>query len=78
MASIQVFKVLVLVSLISVAGCVKLPNFPTFFSHQDLLDQEREIENSFRKEINSWQKNNPIFYLVEKFILALPTKQMEN
>ncbi len=52
MASIQVFKVLVLVSLISVAGCVKLPNFPTFFSHQDLLDQEREIENSFRKEIN--------------------------
>ena len=49
MASIQVFKVLVLVSLISVAGCVKLPNFPTFFSHQDLRDQEREIDTSFNR-----------------------------
>jgi len=43
------FKVLVLVSLVVVAGCVKLPNFPMFYSHQDLLDQEREIENSFRR-----------------------------
>ena len=49
MASIQVFKVLVLVSLISVAGCVKLPNFPTFFSHQDLRDQERELDTSFNR-----------------------------
>ena len=46
------FKIIVLVSLIGVAGCVKLPNFPTFFSHQDLVNQERELENSFRKEIN--------------------------
>ena len=52
MASIQVFKVLVLVSLISVAGCVKLPNFPTFFSHQDLVNQERELDNSFKKRID--------------------------
>ena len=49
MASIQVFKVLVLVSLISVAGCVKLPNFPTFFSHQDLNSQEREIDKHFNQ-----------------------------
>ena len=43
------FKVLVLVSLISVASCVKLPNFPTFFSHQDLRNQEREIDSSFNR-----------------------------
>ena len=49
MGSIQVFKVIVLVSLISVAGCVKLPNFPTFFSHQDLRDQERELDTSFNR-----------------------------
>jgi len=49
MVRIQVFKVLVLVSLISVAGCVKLPNFPTFFSHQDLRDQERELDTSFNR-----------------------------
>jgi hypothetical protein len=47
MASIQVFKLIVLLSLISVAGCVKLPNFPTFFSHQDLVNQEREINKHF-------------------------------
>ena len=46
------YKILILVSLVAMASCVKLPNFPTFFSHQDLHDQEREIENSFRKEIN--------------------------
>ena len=49
MGSIQVFKVIILVSLISVAGCVKLPNFPTFFSHQDLHDQERELDTSFNR-----------------------------
>ena len=46
-------KVLFLtVLLVTVGGCVKLPNFPTFFSHQDLRDQEREIDSSFnqRKE----------------------------
>ena len=52
MASIQVFKLIVLLSLISVAGCVKLPNFPTFFSHQDLRDQERELDNSFKRRID--------------------------
>ena len=52
MASIQVFKVLVLVSLISVAGCVKLPNFPTFFSHQDLVNQERELDNILKRRID--------------------------
>ena len=45
------FKVIFLVMLFSVAGCVKLPNFPTFFySQQDLRDQEREIDSSFKKE----------------------------
>ena len=43
------FKVIVLVSLMGVAGCVKLPNFPTFFSHQDLRNQEREIDSSFNR-----------------------------
>ena len=47
------YKVLVLVSLVGVAGCVTFPNFPTFFySQQDLRDQEREIDSSLRKEIN--------------------------
>ena len=46
------FKVLVLVSLISVAGCVKLPNFPTFFSHQDLVNQERELDNILKRRID--------------------------
>ena len=46
------YKILILVSLVAMASCVKLPNFPTFFSHQDLVNQERELENSFRKEIN--------------------------
>ena len=45
-------KILILTSLVVIAGCVKLPNFPTFFSHQDLLDQEREINGSFTKENN--------------------------
>ena len=45
-------KILSLILLVAVVGCVKLPNFPMFYSHQDLLEQEREIENSFnqRKE----------------------------
>mgnify|MGYP003646583152 FL=1 len=46
------FKVIFLVMLFSVAGCKVIPNFPTFFSHQDLLDQEREINSSFKKENN--------------------------
>jgi hypothetical protein len=46
----MMYKVLVLVSLVVVTGCVKLPNFPTFFySQQDLRDQEREIDNSFNR-----------------------------
>jgi hypothetical protein len=45
-------KILSLILLVAVVGCVKLPNFPTFFSHQDLLDQEREINSSFKKETN--------------------------
>jgi|TARA_R110000744_G_scaffold256695_1_gene372186 hypothetical protein len=45
------FKMLSLILLLVVAGCVKLPNFPTFFySQQDLRDQEREIDSSFKKE----------------------------
>ena len=53
MVRIQVFKVLVLVSLISVAGCVKLPNFPTFFSQQDLVNQKRELDSILTKEITN-------------------------
>ena len=43
------FKIIVLVSLIGVAGCVKLPNFPTFFNHQDLVNQEGEINKHFNQ-----------------------------
>jgi len=42
------FKVFILVSLVTVVGCVKLPNFPVFYSHQDLLDQKSELDNSFK------------------------------
>ena len=50
MESIQVFKVLVLVSLVVVTGCIKLPNFPiVFMSHQDLQNQEREIDDFYRR-----------------------------
>ena len=38
-----------LVLLVTLVGCVKLPNFPMFWSHQDLRDQEREIDNSFNR-----------------------------
>ena len=45
------YKVLVLVSLVGVAGCVTFPNFPTFFySQQDLRDQEREIDNFYKRK----------------------------
>lgn len=43
------FKIMSLVLLVAVTGCVKLPNFPMFWSHQDLRDQEREIDNSFNR-----------------------------
>ena len=49
MGNIQVYKLLMLVVLVAVTGCVKLPNFPTFFSHQDLRDQEREIDDFYRR-----------------------------
>mgnify|MGYP003679141047 CR=1 FL=1 len=52
MASTPLLKVFILAAVLGLAGCVKLPNFPTFFSHQDLRDQEREIDNSFRKRID--------------------------
>ena len=60
MASIQVFKVIVLVSLIGVAGCVKLPNFPTFFSHQDLRSQEREINKHFNQGDYKWKASQSL------------------
>lgn len=44
------FKVISLISLVAIAGCVKLPNFPTFFSHQDLVNQERELDNFLQKD----------------------------
>jgi hypothetical protein len=46
-------KIFVLLALVSVAGCKLLPNFPiVFMSHQDLLDQAREIDSSFKGEKN--------------------------
>ena len=55
------FKILCLVLLVGVVGCVKLPNFPTFFSHQDLRDQEREIDSSFKKDQIIMAKNQKHF-----------------
>lgn len=39
-------KTLFLVSLLIVSGCKTIPQFPVvwFWSHNDLLEQEREIE----------------------------------
>jgi len=47
-------KVLCLVSVLAATGCKTIPEFPVvwFWSHEDLLDQEREIDNSFKEEIN--------------------------
>jgi len=42
-------KLFVIIALVSVAGCKTLPNFPTFFSHQDLNSQEREIDKHFNQ-----------------------------
>ena len=43
------FKIMSLVLLVTLAGCVKLPNFPMFWSHQDLLDQTREIDSFYER-----------------------------
>ena len=43
------YKLLMLVLLVTLVGCVKLPNFPMFWSHQDLRDQEREIDDFHRR-----------------------------
>ena len=44
-------KIFILLALVSVAGCKLLPNFPILFmSHQDLLDQTREIDTHFKGE----------------------------
>ena len=47
-------KTLFLVSLLIVTGCKTIPQFPVvfFWSYNDLLKQEREIDNSFRKRID--------------------------
>ena len=49
MANTTLLKVFILAALLGLAGCVKLPNFPTFFSQQDLRDQERELNTSFNR-----------------------------
>ena len=49
MANTILLKVFILAVVLGLAGCVKLPNFPTFFSHQDLRDQEREIDDFYRR-----------------------------
>ena len=53
MANTILLKVFILAALLGFAGCVKLPNFPTFFSQQDLRDQERELDNILTKEITN-------------------------
>tara|TARA_R110000796_G_scaffold151384_1_gene267896 strand:- start:556 stop:705 length:150 start_codon:yes stop_codon:yes gene_type:complete len=47
-------KLLILIALLSVAGCKTIPEFPVvwFWSHSDLLEQEREINRGFKKENN--------------------------
>tara|TARA_R110001592_G_scaffold320201_1_gene598120 strand:- start:170 stop:319 length:150 start_codon:yes stop_codon:yes gene_type:complete len=47
-------KTLFLVSLLIVTGCKTIPQFPVvfFWSYNDLLKQEREIDKSFKKENN--------------------------
>ena len=47
-------KFLVLIALLLVYGCKTLPQFPVvwFWSHADLLKQEREINRGFKKENN--------------------------
>ena len=44
-------KFLILIALLSVAGCKTLPNFPNVFyfqSHQDLLDQAESTDRFLR------------------------------
>ena len=53
MANTTLLKVFILAALLNLAGCVKLPNFPTFFSHQDLVNQERELDSILTKEITN-------------------------
>ena len=53
MANTILLKVFILAALLGLAGCVKLPNFPTFFSQQDLRDQERELDSILTKEITN-------------------------
>lgn len=45
-------KILCLISFVAITGCNTIPDFPVvwFWSHQDLLDQEREIDSSFKKD----------------------------
>jgi|TARA_R110002124_G_C8651364_1_gene489312 hypothetical protein len=47
-------RVLCLVSVLVATGCKTIPEFPVvwFWSHNDLLKQEREIANGFKKENN--------------------------
>ena len=45
-------KATIVLSLIFLSGCQTIPDFPNVFSfqsQQDLLDQEREIHNSFKE-----------------------------
>ena len=46
------YKLLMLILLVGTSACVTFPNFPTFYSHQDLLEQERELDKSFKKRID--------------------------
>ena len=47
-------KYAILILLVFVVGCKTIPQFPVvfFWSYNDLLKQEREIDKSFKKENN--------------------------
>jgi len=55
-------KLLVLFAFLSVAGCKTVIPFPTFYSHQDLREQMRELENNFKKkEPHNGEKQTSLF-----------------
>jgi hypothetical protein len=44
-------KIVILISLLALVGCKTVfPNFPMFYSQQDLRDQEREINRSLERD----------------------------
>ena len=44
-------RFLCLISFVAITGCKTIPEFPVvwFWSHQDLHNQEREVDNFYKK-----------------------------